>query len=241
MTYPGGKGHVYQKIINQIPPHRAYIEPFVGGGAVLLNKRPAIVNIAIDADAEAIRRLSIWAAAIATNGDDSGIIARNNDGASWQFIVGDALTWLDQYPFCGDEFIYADPPYLLHTRRQARQIYRYELCEPADHRRLLDILAGLPCKIMISGYWSEMYARRLAGWRSISFEAQTRSGSTATEYLWMNYPEPTALHDYRYLGDNYRERERIKRKKLRWLSRLQKMDHLERLAISAAIAEMSDA
>jgi hypothetical protein len=34
MTYPGGKGGagVYQMIINQIPPHRVYIEPFLGGG-----------------------------------------------------------------------------------------------------------------------------------------------------------------------------------------------------------------
>ena len=32
-----------------------------------------------------------------------------------------------------------------------------------------------------------------------------------TEYLWCNYPAPMALHDYRYLGKDFRERERIKR------------------------------
>lgn len=34
MTYPGGKGAsgAVQTIINQQPPHSAYIEPFVGGG-----------------------------------------------------------------------------------------------------------------------------------------------------------------------------------------------------------------
>jgi hypothetical protein len=52
MTYPGGKSGagVYQQIINQIPPHRVYIEPFLGRGAVLLHKRPAIVSIGIDSD-----------------------------------------------------------------------------------------------------------------------------------------------------------------------------------------------
>lgn len=35
-TYFGGKAGsgTYQTIINQIPPHRVYIEPFVGGGAI---------------------------------------------------------------------------------------------------------------------------------------------------------------------------------------------------------------
>jgi hypothetical protein len=43
MSYPGGKNGagVYKTIVNQIPPHEIYIEPFAGGGAVLLRKRPA--------------------------------------------------------------------------------------------------------------------------------------------------------------------------------------------------------
>ena len=32
MAYDGGKGAMYHKIINRIPPHRVYIEPFLGGG-----------------------------------------------------------------------------------------------------------------------------------------------------------------------------------------------------------------
>jgi len=43
MRYDGGKGAMgcAQWIINQIPPHRVYIEPFLGGGAVLRLKAPA--------------------------------------------------------------------------------------------------------------------------------------------------------------------------------------------------------
>jgi hypothetical protein len=65
----------------------------------------------------------------------------------------------------------------------------------------------------------------------------TRGGTLATEYLWMNYPEPDSLHDYSYLGDNYRERERIKRKKTRWVNRLKKLDRLERKAILWAVKD----
>ena len=66
--------------------------------------------------------------------------------------------------------------------------------------------------VMISGYWSALYADALQGWHTVSFQAMTRSGKPATEWLWMNYPEPAALHDYRYLGADFRERERIKKR-----------------------------
>ena len=56
MPYPGGKGGagVYQTIINGMPRHEVYVEPFLGGGAVMAAKRPACLNIGVDLDAEVI-------------------------------------------------------------------------------------------------------------------------------------------------------------------------------------------
>lgn len=227
MTYPGGKNACYQKIINLIPPHRVYIETHAGSAAVGLNKRPAKHNILIDLDPQVTQALS------------STIASRGEAAPGYTVINDDAAGWLRTYNFSGDEFIYCDPPYVMSARRQPRQIYRYELTDQ-DHRGLLSVLKGLPCKIMISGYWSPLYDKLLAGWHVQTFEAVTRGGSLATEYLWMNYPQPTRLHDYRYLGDNFRERERIKRKKQRWLKRLQGMPVLERQAILSAIEDLNE-
>lgn len=91
--------------------------------------------------------------------------------------------------------------------------------------------------VMISGYWSPLYADRLTGWHSTSFQAMTRAGKTATEWLWCNFPPAVALHDYRYLGVTFRERERIKRKKQRWTDRLHRLPLLERQALLSAIEE----
>ena len=224
-TYPGGKNNSYQKIINLIPPHEVYIEAFAGSGAVLLNKAPARWSIAIDADAAAVESLRC---SIATRDD----LAR-----ATTVICDDATRWLANYTFTGNEFVYADPPYLMQSRRQHRRLYRCELATPTEHRQLLAVLKSLPCKVMLSGYRSQLYEQELAGWDIYTFEAVTRGGGLATEYLWMNYPRPVALHDYRYLGDDFRERERIKRKKQRWLTRWQGMPVLEKQAILAALKE----
>lgn len=53
----------------------------------------------------------------------------------------------------------------------------------------------------------------------------------------MNYPAPSILHDFRYLGKNYRERENIKEKTKRHILRLKRMPANERSAIISAIIQ----
>ena len=47
---PGGKSQIADKIINKIPEHKIYVEPFVGGGAVFLKKPLAKKNVINDKD-----------------------------------------------------------------------------------------------------------------------------------------------------------------------------------------------
>ena len=219
-SYDGGKGGagVYQTIINQMPPHRVYIEPFLGGGAVMRHKRPAEVNIGLDLDPSAL----------AMFGD---AVPRA------QVLQADALEWLPAYPWAGGELVYCDPPYLMETRSCQRPIYRHEMTDQ-DHWDLLEILIRLPCLVMVSGYWSEIYEDRLRDWRWMTFQTTNRAGRVTTESLWMNFPEPLDLHDYRFLGANFRERERIKRRTARWRARLARMPAQERHAMMAAVEEL---
>jgi DNA adenine methylase len=225
MNYPGSKNGsgVYQQIINQLPPHGLYVELFAGSAAVLRKKRPAVGNIAVDVDAAAVAALR-----------ESPEIP---DGVT--IIHGDVIEWIATY---GDTLpartvIYADPPYLMESRSAGREIYAHEFHSEEEHSRLLDAVCRLRCYVVISGYWSQLYMEKLKRWRWLTFTAMTRGGPQ-TEWLWMNYPEPTELHDYRYLGNDYRERERIKRKKERWKARLKTMPAQERYAVLAAIAEV---
>ena len=134
----------------------------------------------------------------------------------------------------GATLVYCDPPYMRETRSGGR-LYEHEMSD-VDHQRLLRWAIVTPCRVMISGYWSKLYGSTLRKWRCSRFQAMTRGG-LAEECVWANFPEPDELHDYRYLGEGFRERERIKRKKSRWVARLQGMPLLERRCLLSAIAE----
>jgi hypothetical protein len=224
-TYPGGKNGsgVYQAIINLMPPHKIYVEPFLGNGAIMRLKRPAIASIGIDSDTNVVAN---W---------------KGNEVPRLTLLNLDALNYLVGFPPTPDSLIYCDPPYLMSTRSCKRPIYRHEFSDEAQHTELLTLIKRLNCMVMISGYYSDLYARELAGWRIATFQAQTRGGTSATEWVWMNFPEPLELHDYRYLGGNFRQRERIKRKQNRWRARLLRMNSTERYSMLATLEELRTA
>lgn len=54
VPYHGGKGRIADWIVDLIPPHRVYVEPFAGSAAVLLAKPVATHEILNDLDSNAI-------------------------------------------------------------------------------------------------------------------------------------------------------------------------------------------
>ena len=50
LKYPGAKNRLASWIVSHIPPHKVYCEPFLGSGAVFLNKEPAYNEILNDID-----------------------------------------------------------------------------------------------------------------------------------------------------------------------------------------------
>jgi site-specific DNA-adenine methylase len=219
MHYPGGKGQFYQKFINLMPPHEVYIESHLGGGALLLKKRLAKKNIGIEIDPNVIK---IWS---------------TTTEKDLELIHGDAVEYLKSNHFTGKELVYCDPPYLRETRKKYYPLYKYEYTYE-QHVELLEVIKSLPCMVMISGYESTLYKQYLKGWHTYCFQAFANH-HMATEWIWMNYPiPPVELHDYRYLGDNFRERERIKLRSKYWLVRLKKMPVLERNALFSDISSV---
>ncbi len=258
VSYFGGKAGsgVFQAIISLMPPHDVYVEPFLGGGAIMRMKRPATRNIGIDADAGVIakardeisrrgfERFRPTAPEPARGSrrspqpamEDSSVKTGDARSPRFDFLHGCGTSWLETAMADPHDrtLIYCDPPYL-HSTRASRQRYAHEMTD-VDHLRLLRVIRTLKCFVMISGYSSPLYARELKGWNATAFQAATR-GAPAAEWVWYNFPPPVELHDYRYLGRDFRERERIRRQQRRWSTRLAKMPLIERRALLAAIRE----
>ncbi|MCM0754811.1 DNA adenine methylase [Desulfovibrio aminophilus] len=206
MGYAGGKGRIYQRLLNMMPPHTTYVETHLGGGAVMRNKRPAVRQIGIEIDPVVFKR---WSEAKKT---------------PCELICGDAVAWLEQSDLELSALIYADPPYVRATRRRCR-VYRYDYTD-VDHIRLLECLKRQKCMVMVSGYRNDIYDEMLNGWQRASFMAMTHAGMRE-EFVWFNFNPPQQLHDARHLGDGYRQREIIKRRMARLRRRVSDLSRIE--------------
>ena len=226
--YPGSKAQsgTWQRIIGQMPPHSVYIEPFFGSGQIFWRKRPADLTIIIDKNRAVITKAR---AAAARAGFNAG-------GPPWLWsFCDDALQMRDlllSLPLDQRTLIYCDPPYLLSTRN-GRRYYEHELTED-QHASLLALLQEMKCRVMLSGYPSALYSSQLQSWRCLEYEARTR-GRTKTECLWLNFPEPDELHDWRFAGMDFRRRTELKRMAGRWRGKLEKMDARTRGYIQHAL------
>lgn len=256
--YPGGKGGdgTYQQIINYIPPHKTYVSPFAGKDAIYRNISPAGIAILNDTDPEIVTYWkhylkSITNVKVHENFIQGSILGKTDNNQDVIIRNNDAVTLIKKFQNSHNTFIYCDPPYPMKTRKSNRQLYAFEFADDKEHIELLEAIRHCNCDVMISTYENKLYEMylltdhyftetNLRTWHKHSFVSQTRQGQ-AIETIYFNYPPPVILHDFRYLGTNYRERERIKRKVKRFQDRMQLLPAAERNAIlSAAIKDYND-
>lgn len=87
---------------------------------------------------------------------------------------------------------YCDPPYV-HETRVATDAYSFEMTTD-DHERLLETLATVEGKFLLSGYHNGLYDAyaRAHGWHRVDREIDCKASSASVkpkriESLWMNY------------------------------------------------------
>ena len=237
MTYPGGKegAGTLQRIINAIPPHDVYIEPFAGGAAIYRHKLPAMRSYLLDLDAAALAAIPA-------------------DAEHTQKLCGDAITWLSLYfrthsddleigrkPIDSQavrhdalrHFVFVDPPYPEETLASGCR-YAHDL-SPEQHARLLDVLDDLPAAVALTTYDTPQYSDRLKHWNKVTYQTSTRGGLRA-ETLYTNYRPADRPHDLRFWGRDKREREKLSRRRRNMVNKLRRLPPVERLQLLGTIA-----
>ncbi len=225
MRYPGGKnaGGAYQHIINLIPPHCLYVEAFAGSAAVWRNKLPSHGSVLVEKDLAAAESLMSMVYDDLDRSKDATVLHR------------DAFDYLPSVLDREDVFVYCDPPYLPETRVK-KSMYSAEMSRD-DHIRLLDLITSASAMVAISGYDSSLYRDALWDWNHFEYDAITRGRTIRREIIWFNYRVPEVLHDYSYVGRNFTERQRIRRKIDRLQSKLAVLDPVERNAILSGLID----
>lgn len=134
-----------------------------------------------------------------------------------------------------DTVFYCDPPYQFETRSYQDKIYKYEW-QNGDHSRFLNFIKKVKHPVIISHYPCKLYNEALKAWRKVTYNAMTRAG-IRKECLWMNYQQPLLLQCPQFVGNNFTDRQRIKRKVNTYVSKLKNETDKERAAILSSIID----
>lgn len=225
----GGSG-VAQWLISLMPAHRIYVEGCLGRGIIYKTKLPAQENILVEIDGDTLTRF------------EQDLFERGHHSDYWPSCInGDCLTVVPALALPADALCYFDPPYLGTVRADSRRrYYKHDQTSDEWHEKFLAMVLALPCLVMVSGYESELYARRLHKWRTSYKWTVNRAGAKVREFVWLNFAPPALLHDPRFVGGDYTRRQGVKRKQERWKKNFLAMPADERWAMYEALSAVVD-
>ena len=250
LRYPGSKWNLADRIIELLPEHKTYLEPYFGSGAVLFTKQPSAIETVNDLNDDVVNLFQViqqepetlaekifltpYSRAVydkawetkphnevdkALNFVIRSVMShgfRNIEKSGWKMDVNGrerayavkhwndlpklvqemtlrlkqvqiecrpAIELIQKYSR-EDVCMYVDPPYVLSTR--TRRQYSVEM-DDRDHEELLEVLNQSKANILLSGYDSNLYNKRLTNWERVEFSATAEKGLPRTEILWMNY------------------------------------------------------
>jgi DNA adenine methylase len=107
-------------------------------------------------------------------------------------ILNDDATAVIHQQDGANTLFYLDPPYM-HETRATTDHYDHEMA-PEQHAELLEALAGIKGKFILSGYSCPLYeqAEKRYGWHRVEFRVPNQMAGGAAkrvmiEVVWMNY------------------------------------------------------
>ena len=195
---------VWQRLINEIPPHDTFVALCMGKSKVLEKIRPATHTLGVDTSAFIL-----------------DLIQQTVTDRSIELHKDSCIRFLKSYRWNPDSryVIFIDPP---------------SLAQPSDfpHMELLGLLASLQGQFpnlyfLVYHPDNPIYNEVLSGWRKVTF-----SQRMGTHAIYASQPIVKGrLHDYRYVGNNWQDRDALKKAVTRWVNTFTGMVEAEREAM----------
>lgn len=220
-NYIGSKSGngVLQFLINLIPPHKRYFELYAGSAKLYYAKAPAEVNVLNDIYLDVIEKHRLLC------------------GPDVITLCYDARSLIDNINYTAADFIYLDPPYPFATRGKQKLLYNFELYDQ-DHIELLKSCRKCKAKMLISSYENDLYDKYLSGWNKMIFRTACRGG-VRYECVYFNYEVPAMLNQYDFVGENFTDRQRLKRKAERFKEKMLQLPKIELAMLAKVMRDIS--
>ena len=211
LNYPGAKWGLAKTIVELMPKHRSYLEPFFGSGAVLFNKPPSSIETVNDLDGDIINFFTVLrecpqelAEKIALTPYSREVFddAHENRGTdafdkAYRFAIrsrmGHGFKTYQKTGFKID--VYArERSYCVDAwNRMPRDILSAAerlKCVQIENRpavELLEVLRTHKGYVILSGYPSELYDRELRDWIRLTKRSYNQNCDARTEVIWCNF------------------------------------------------------
>lgn len=212
MAYVGNKnfGGVLHEIINRIPKSSRYFSLFYGAGGIENSEYTSeAFFICAEKNPENIKYQKELCSSIEYN--------------CYTDLIEDNV-------FKISDFIFSDPPYMFSTRTSGRKYYKYEFSD-TDHFRFLSYIRDIKAKCMITHPECDLYDSELSKWIKHPIKYMTHSG-IFNDCIWTNYELGSIeLLNYSLLGENFTDRQRIKRQRAGIVKKFKNLPFHVRMAI----------
>ena len=217
LKYPGSKWKMAEWIISLMPPHKSYLEPFFGSGAVFFKKEPSRIETINDMDGEIVNlfrcireepeelmRCVTMTPYSRAEYEQAWGKFRFRAGVPSVGVEAARMTLVRYWQSHGSTSVYkggwkndrAGREYAYEISKRKGRQYVVDMVEDAEHIELLEALKDHTGPVILSGYDNELYDRHLQGWMKLHKKALAEGGGKRTETVWLNYePQVTLIGD----------------------------------------------
>lgn len=204
--YGRNSSGVSQFLINHVPPVKCMVSLFLGNGLLLDQIKSCETMVAFAAG----KNLEL-------NNDSIKVFASD---------YTKNLDWINPVKF-GKTLVFINPP-ALEINKQPKLI-NTDFTSQTEHETLLQKGVKFPTYVMVLATSNNQYDGILlkAGFTKIYLFNQSIE-NPKTDCIYINYPVPEQLHDYSFVGQNYRDRDNNKKFIKRTIKQLAEMSPLRR-------------